>query len=143
MDLTPSIGCFVAIPHEAEFEAVRRAVYEALEKSGVERVEFVSVSPNRWTSPSSVTSDIVERADFVIADVTSQSANVIYELGIADALRKPKLIMAQHQVPLPFDLANDQLLLYRPGEETKLTEYLRSWVRDVIERQRQRNVVAS
>jgi hypothetical protein len=39
-------------------------------------------------------------------------------------------------------LNRHQLLLYRPGEEFKLTEYLRSWMADIIERQQQRNAPA-
>jgi hypothetical protein len=138
MAFNPSIACFVAIPQSPEFDAVRRAVSKALEKSGVERLEAGNVS----ASLSPVTSDIIERADFVIAEVSSPSSNSYYVLGIADSLRKPTLMMAQRQAELEADLRSREVLLYGPGDEPKLTEYLRSWVGDVIARQRQRNVLA-
>lgn len=143
MAFVPSVACFVAIPQGPQFDAVRHAVSEALNQLKVDVQELGYVSPN-YVSPNLLpaTSDLMEQADFVIADITSQSNDIFYELGVANALRKPTLLMAQQQVPLQGDLARYQLLLYRPGEEPKLTEYLRSWVGDVIERQRQRNVIA-
>ena len=134
-----SLACFVAIPQSPEFQAVRQAVFEALDQFSVERLDLSYLSTNPSTP---VTSDIVERADFVIADVTSASSDVFYQLGIADALRKPTLMMAQREVTLQGDLNRHQLLLYRPGEEFKLTEYLRSWMAAIIERQQQRNAPA-
>jgi hypothetical protein len=75
---------------------------------------------------------MMERVDFVIADVTNESANVFYELGLADALRKPTLIMAQKQVSLSGDLGRHKLLLYSPGEIPKLADYLRYWISNAI-----------
>jgi hypothetical protein len=140
MAFIKSLACFVAIPATPEFEAVRRAVSEALNQHQIERVVLEDLPSQDWAP---VTSDIVERADFVIADVTSESSDIFYQLGMADALRKPTLVMAQRQIKLQGDLARHQLLLYRVGEESKLTEYLRSWVGEVIERQRQRSAPAS
>jgi len=138
MAFNPSIACFVAIPQSPEFDPVRRAVSQALEKSGVERLEAGDVSANL----SPVTSDIIERADFVIAEVSTPNSNSFYVLGIADSLRKPTLMMAQRQAPLQADLLSREILLYGPGEEPKLTEYLRYWVGNVIERQRERSAPA-
>jgi hypothetical protein len=138
MAFVPSVACFVAIPQGPEFDAVRRAVSEALTMSRVNVLELGDLSDNL----SPVISDMMERADLVIADVSKQSSNIFYVLGIADSLRKPTLMMAQRQAPLQPDLQRRELLLYGVGEEPKLTEYLRSWVGDVIERQRQRNVIA-
>jgi hypothetical protein len=136
MAFIESSACFVAIPEGPAFEAVRRAVTEALEQFQVRPLDLGSLSAH---SKASNTSDIVERVDFVIADVTSESGDVFYQLGVADALRKPTLMMAQKQVSLPGDLASHQLLLYGPEEVSKLVDYLRYWIPDVVAMQRQRN----
>jgi hypothetical protein len=135
-----SVACFLAVPETAEFDAVRHAVSEALDEYQVERLRIDDVT---GLPGLPIASDIIQRADFVIADVTSESSDIFYQLGVADALRKPTLVMAQREVALQGDLARHQLLLYRPGEELKLTEYLRSWVADAIERQRSRSAPAS
>jgi len=139
MEFVPSLACFVAIPREPAFDAVRRAVSEALEQLKVERLEIGDMSGK--LSPD--ISDTIARADFLIADASSQASNIFYILGIADSLRKPTLLMAQRQMPLQPDLQQrSELLLYGPGEEPKLTEYLRWWAENVIERQRQRSAPA-
>jgi|HubBroStandDraft_6_1064221.scaffolds.fasta_scaffold1721737_1 hypothetical protein len=131
-----SVACFLAIPQGPEFEAVRGAVLGALKMSSVEPLELDDTSANL----SPVISDMMESADFVIADVSKQSSNIFYVLGIADSLRKPTLMMAQRQASLQPDLQRRELLLYGAGEESKLAEYLHTWVGNVIERQRQRTV---
>jgi hypothetical protein len=131
-----SSACFLAIPEGPGFEAVRKAVTEALDQFQVRSLDLGTLSPH---SKAPNISDTVERVDFVIADVTSESADIFYQLGVADALRKPTLMMAQKQVSLPGDLGNHQLLLYGPEEVSKLVEYLRYWIPDVIAMQRQRN----
>lgn len=134
----PRTSCFVDIPQTPEFDPVRRAVSQALQNSGIVPLE----SSDAPASLSPVTSDIIDRADFIVADVSQPSSNIFYLLGIADSLRKPTLLIAQRQAQLPPDMARREVLLYGPGEESKLTEYLGSWVSSVIEIQRQRSFPA-
>ena len=136
MAFVVSSACFVAIPEGPEFEGVRQAVTETLDEFAVRRLDLVSQFPG--SSVPNI-SDIVDRVDFVIADVTTQSADIFYQLGVADALRKPALIMARKQVALPGDLARRQLLLYGPEEVSKLVDYLRYWISDAISLQRKKN----
>jgi len=60
--------------------------------------------------------DIVARiaqADVVIADLTGRNANVCYEAGIAHAMQKQVLLMAQSLDDVPFDLRHRRVLLYQ------------------------------
>jgi hypothetical protein len=41
---------------------------------------------------------------FVVADVTESKANVFYELGIAEGLRKDIILTAKKDTKLPFDI---------------------------------------
>lgn len=45
----------------------------------------------------------IERAAFVVADVTYESVNVYYELGYAEALGKDVIVVAKDGTNLPFD----------------------------------------
>ena len=118
----------MAIPEGPDFAAVREGVKQALDDSQVRVLEAGQPA----ASITANISDMMERVDFVIADVTNESANVFYELGLADALRKPTLIMAQKQVSLSGDLGRHKLLLYSPAEIPKLADYLRYWVSNAI-----------
>ena len=46
----------------------------------------------------------ISDADLVVADLTGLNANVMYEVGVAHALRKPTLVVTQEIDELPFDL---------------------------------------
>jgi hypothetical protein len=136
MAFVQSSACFVAIPRDPRFDSVRQVVAEALDESNVISVDIESQMPG--SSVSNI-SETLERVDFVIADVTDEGSNTLYLLGVADGLRKPTLIMTQNRVPLPGDLARRQLLSYGPQEVSKLRDYLRYWIPDVMSLQLKRN----
>jgi len=46
----------------------------------------------------------IAECDLVIADVSSTNPNVMYELGVAHALGKPTVMLAQSVLDLPFDI---------------------------------------
>jgi hypothetical protein len=66
----------------------------------VERADDIS-------RPGKITEQIIEairRADVVLADITGSNANVMWELGFAQALGKPPVILNQAIQTTPFDL---------------------------------------
>ncbi|HEV8433218.1 MAG TPA: nucleoside 2-deoxyribosyltransferase [Thermoanaerobaculia bacterium] len=46
----------------------------------------------------------IDEADLIIADITKTNANVMYELGVAHALGKPTIMIAEDVETLPFDI---------------------------------------
>jgi len=54
----------------------------------------------------------VATADLVVADLTGRNANVYYELGIAHALRKRAILLAQQASDIPFDLTAYRAIIY-------------------------------
>ncbi len=113
---------------------VRQTVTDALGEFQVEPLDVLKLEPG--TAWASAIADMINQADFVIADVTGSPSNTVYELGIAYGLRKPALMLAQQQVSLPGDLALQQPLVYRADDLPKLREYLRYWIRDILSLQR-------
>src|SRR6476469_1468739 len=46
----------------------------------------------------------IDNADLIVADVTLNNANVMYELGVAHTLGKPTIMIAEDVSQLPFDI---------------------------------------
>lgn len=82
--------------------------------------------------PGKITDQIVDairECDAVIADITENNANVMWELGYAQALRKPAVILNQSIHEAPFDLKDWRQVVYgrTPTEvdARKLAEHIR------------------
>ena len=56
--------------------------------------------------------DGIAKCDLVIAELTGNNPNVLYELGLAHALRKPVLHLTQNLDEVPFDLRSYRMIEY-------------------------------
>ncbi|HHT9116758.1 MAG: sigma-54-dependent Fis family transcriptional regulator [Planctomycetes bacterium] len=76
----------------------------------------------------------INRARFVIADLTGRNSNVFYELGIAHTLGKPVIIVTQSLDFVPFDLRHLRCIIYeyKPGKIKKFEESLEKTIRRVL-----------
>jgi hypothetical protein len=54
----------------------------------------------------------IGQSDVVIAEITPANPNVFYELGYAQALGKPTILLAQRGAKLPFDIASYRVVFY-------------------------------
>jgi hypothetical protein len=74
---------------------------------------------------------LIAEAAVVVGEITPMNANVFYEIGFADALGKPLILLAQEGTKLPFDLSGYRVVFYRDriGGESDLTEKLRNNLR--------------
>jgi hypothetical protein len=84
-----------------------------------------------------VVRDIVE-SEFVIAEITPANPNVYYELGFADAVGKPVIMLAdREELPkLPFDVSSSRVLFYENSIAGKrlFEEGLRRHIRAILEK---------
>jgi hypothetical protein len=78
----------------------------------------------------------IDRARLIIADLTGRNANVFYEVGIAHALNKAVLLLAQSIDDVPFDLRHRRVLLYEysPKGCKKLEKDLKAHVEAMLKR---------
>ncbi len=81
--------------------------------------------------PGRITDQIVaaiQDARLVIADITGLNPNVMWELGYADALQKPVVILRQRNVEAPFDIYERRQVLYAmplvPEDKESLRQHL-------------------
>ena len=93
-------------------------VYFEVIKAVCESEDLEVLRIDEKVGPGLITADIercIREAKIVIAEITPINANVFYEVGIAHALRKPTILLAQKLTPesrLPFDIAGHRVLFY-------------------------------
>jgi hypothetical protein len=72
----------------------------------------------------------IQTADVIVADITDTNPNVMWELGFAQALGKPVVILNQDVAASPFDLRDWRQVAYRldtiESSEPRVAEHLRS-----------------
>lgn len=124
---------FVLTPFHPEFENSYRAIRSTIEEMGLRcsRGDDVHISSN-------ILQHILQeiwRARLIVADITGRNPNVYYELGIAQALGKPVLLIAQSAQELPFDISTWRVLVYKSVND--LQEGLRKWLTQTLARKRE------
>ena len=122
---------FVAMPFKREFENV----FDFGMRLPIERCGLLPVRLDREAYTGSISLEIKKRirdSSLVIADVTDSNPNVLYELGYADGLQIPTIVVSQRKegVELPFDIRDINTLFYE-------SELLRDLNRQLIMRIRQ------
>jgi hypothetical protein len=66
----------------------------------------------------------INKADFIVADLTGRNPNVFYEVGYAHALNKKVVLLTSNVADIPFDLRHHYHIVYE-GKILKLKEELR------------------
>ncbi len=124
MEPTPRSTGFVIAPSNGSWAAIAQPVQDALAS---ERIEII------WIAD--VDAQVVNRhryidaADFVIADVTGENPNVMYEIGYAYGHRKPVLpIIERGQTSVPSSLKGRLFFVYDKDDPMKLVEFLKKWL---------------
>ena len=118
---------FVIAPFDPEGRRVQDIVGRAIQETGLRVVQHSdTIRPG-----AELTSTILEAirdADLIIADVSRQNPNVLYEVGFAHALRKPTilLISIKSGSGLPSDLAGLQYIMYDPANLDRLADLVKA-----------------
>lgn len=64
----------------------------------------------------------IEKADFIVAEMTGRNPNVFYEAGYARGVRKPTILLTQRVEDIPFDLRHYPHIVYGSSIATLKTE---------------------
>ena len=102
MTLDPNY-CFVLMPFVQEM----KPIYEDHIRPVVKKCGMTCSRADEITGTNLITVDIwehINRARFIIADLTGQNANVFYEVGLAHAVGKDVILLTQTMGDVPFDL---------------------------------------
>lgn len=114
---TPRVQTFVFVlmPFDEDwspgvYDLIKRSVDSLRQEFDifVERADDIS-------RPGKITEQIIDairKADVIVADITGNNANVMWELGYAQALSKPAVILNQAIKATPFDLHDWRQISY-------------------------------
>ena len=122
--------CLILTSRGGGPDDVQRAIAEAVKGAGVRPVIIGAGADHQATNLWTLRNEI-ERADMIVADITGASSNIMYELGIAHALRKPALhIVDKSERGLPAELGDHECYVYDPAKGTsELLAYITHWVK--------------
>lgn len=121
---------FVIVPSRDEFiEFYTDVLLPALESAGYQ----VQRAENVFDQQNSLKDAVLNiyRANIIVADLTIPNANVVYELGIAQGLMKPTILITQRMERVPFDLRSYRVLEY--SLHYKRVEEFKAKLRDLAE----------
>jgi len=72
--------------------------------------------------PNDIFTEIVRqitKSRLIIANITGRNPNVMYELGVAHALNKPTIVVAQDFTDIPFDLNSKRIVTYKDEDDLR------------------------
>ena len=103
------------MPFSAEFNSVYSALQYATTSVGFSCVRADDIWEHHAIIQDVV--NIIARAKVVICDCSGKKPNVFYEAGIAHAIGKEVILIAQSEQDIPFDLRHLRYIRYLPNSE--------------------------
>lgn len=113
----PSFGvdnklCFVLMP----FDKHIAPVYSEVIKPLMRELELECIRADEFSKSNPIIDDIldnIKKARFLVADLTGRNPNVFYELGLAHAMSKEVILLAQNIEDVPFDVRHYRIITYQ------------------------------
>jgi hypothetical protein len=126
--------CFTIMPFGDWFDSYYESIY-------VPAIEAAGLTPRRADDlyrPSAIVHDIwglTQSAKLLLADLSGKNPNVFYELGLAHAIARPAILVAESIDDVPFDLRALRVLVYDKNEPSwgeVLRSNIESSIREVL-----------
>lgn len=128
--------CLLITPLGEEYSKVREIIAQMLLEIGVEPIIVENMAPREQIIDAILRS--INQADFIIADLTGNNPNVMYEIGYAQALRKPLfIIVQQNSQPLPSDMSGNLFFVYDLSHLEQLQLIIREWISRYLTRRKE------
>ena len=120
------------MPFDARLNNVYRAVQSIVEDYSGCRC----LRADQITRPSQITGDIweqIQRARFLMADITDQNPNVFYEIGFSHALHKNVILLVEKGGKVPFDIQGIRYVSYTAADLASLREQLPLYIKECLQ----------
>ena len=108
--------CFVITPIGNETDSIRRhidGIIEAAIRPSLREYEVLVA--HKITEPGTITKQVLKEIyedDLVIANLTNNNPNVMYELAFRHCLGKPTIMIAEKGTSLPSDIIMERTIFY-------------------------------
>lgn len=109
--ITPK-KCFVLMPIQKGFDEV----YHDVIKPTLKKMGLHVIRADEIYSSNPIMDDIwenIQTAGWIIADMSGKNPNVFYETGLAHAIGRDVIMLAQNIEDIPFDLRHWRVILYK------------------------------
>jgi hypothetical protein len=137
MNLPPSPGaprdCFVLMPYGKNWS---QGVYDSIAKSA-RTARYTCNIAKDIASTGGIMQQVweaIRKADAIVADLTDNNSNVLYETGIAHAIGKEVVLITQDVNTLPFDLRALRCIQYQKSNLAALERELQLFLENVPQR---------
>lgn len=123
--------CFVLMPFSEKFDAVYRTLIAPV----VTELGLTVVRADELSAPGSIIEQIrvaIQQARLCVVDLTSNNANVMFELGLAQAAGKPTVLLSQDLSRLPFDVSSQRIIKYDGTNPQAAQPHLRAALKTVL-----------
>ena len=122
----------IMMPFGAEFYAVHATIQTAVQATGL----TARRADNFWEHTHIIQDivDLITKARIVICDLSQRNPNVFYEAGIAHALGKEVILLAQSHEDVPFDLRHIRYIRYLNNAQglSEMSEALQSRIKTIL-----------
>jgi HEPN domain-containing protein len=105
--------CFVMMPFGKRFDEVYRLVIAPAARDN----GLTALRADEMAGPGFIMEQIrtaIQQSRLCVADLTGSNANVLYEIGYAQAMGKALVLLAERGSRLPFDVAHQRVVFYGP-----------------------------
>jgi len=109
--------CFIITPLGEDGSDIRKNAESviAIITPVLKELGYVVIEPHKIDDTGSITQQVINNIlhdDMVIANLTGLNPNVMYELAVRHAARKPVVCIAENGTLLPFDIKDDRTIFY-------------------------------
>jgi uncharacterized protein YutE (UPF0331/DUF86 family) len=109
--------CFVVMPYQAEFETVYELLISPVcRKFGL---GLLRIHERIAQNITEAVRTLVQQARLCVADLSNPNPDILYELGIAQALGKPIVLITRQISEIPPNLASIRYIVYDPDSPEK------------------------
>src|SRR5882724_7095824 len=119
------------MPFSEKFDAVYRTLIAPV----ATELRLTVVRADELSAPGSVIEQIrvaIQQAQLCVVDLTGKNANVMFELGLAQAAGKPTVLLSQDLSQLPFDVRSQRVIKYDGSNPQAAQGHLRNALKTVL-----------